>query len=138
MSRARILVIEDEEGIRKFIQRVLEPLYEVHLTSNGDEGLKQARWIKPDLILLDIHMPGLNGLTVLAKLKAHEDTRDTPVVIVSVQGDTDMLMECQRSGAVDQVIKPFSVEDLRQVVERQVIIRGDAPPPGTGEKKGEA
>ena len=129
--KPRILVIEDEEGIRKFIQRVLEPNYEVHLAADGEEGLKQARWAKPHLVLLDIHMPGVDGLTVLAKLKAHEATRTIPVVIVSVQGDTDILMECQRGGAVDQVIKPFNVEDLRKVIERQLWMRPDAPEGGT-------
>ena len=129
--KPRILVVEDEAGIRKFIQRVLEPDYEIHLTADGEEGLKQARWAKPHLILLDIHMPGVDGLTVLAKLKAHEATRMIPVVIVSVQGDTDILLECQRGGAVDQVIKPFNVEDLRKVIERQLWMRPDAPEGGT-------
>ena len=129
--KPRILVIEDEEGIRKFIQRVLEPDYEIHLAADGEEGLKQARWAKPHLVLLDIHMPGVDGLTVLAKLKAHEATRMIPVVIGSVQGDTDILMECQRGGAVDQVIKPFNVEELRKVIERQLWMRPDAPEGGT-------
>ena len=132
--KPRILVIEDEEGIRKFIRRVLEPDYEVHLAGDGEEGLKQARWAKPHLILLDIHMPGFDGLTVLAKLKAHEATRVIPVVIVSVQGDTDVLLECQRGGAVDQIIKPFDVEDLRKVIERQLWMRPDAPEGGAKEK----
>ena len=131
-QRPRILVIEDEAGIRKFIQRVLEPDYEVLLSEDGAEGLKQARWGKPHLILLDIHMPGFDGLTVLAKLKAHEETRMIPVVIVSVQGDTDVLLECQRGGAVDQIIKPFNVEDLRTVIERQLWMRPDAPEKGAG------
>ena len=127
--KSRILVIEDEDGIRKFIQRVLEPTYEVHLASNGQDGLNQARWVKPGLILLDIRMPGLDGLTVLAKLKAHAETRMIPVVIVSVQGENDTLMEAQRGGAVDQLIKPFNVDDLRNVIERQLLIRGDEPDP---------
>ena len=134
-QRPRILVIEDEAGIRKFIQRVLEPDYEVLLSADGAEGLKQARWGKPHLILLDIHMPGFDGLTVLAKLKAHEETRMIPVVIVSVQGDTDVLLECQRGGAVDQIIKPFNVEDLRTVIERQLWMRPDAPEKGPGPKE---
>ena len=133
--KPRILVIEDEEGIRKFIQRVLEPDYEIHLAADGEEGLKQARWAKPHLVLLDIHLPGVDGLTVLAKLKAHEAMRMIPVVIVSVQGDTDILLECQRGGAVDQVIKPFNVEDLRKVIERQLWMR---PEETEGEAKGKA
>ena len=132
--KARILVIEDEEGIRKFIQRALEPDYAIHLAADGEEGLTQARSAKPHLILLDIHMPGFDGLTVLARLKAHEETRMIPVVIVSVQGDTDILMECQRGGAVDQVIKPFNVEDLRKVIERQLWMRPETGGEGGAKK----
>ena len=120
MKRARILVIEDEEGIRKFLKRALEPDYDIQLAANGEEGLKQARWVKPDLILLDLRMPGMDGLSVLAQLKANAQTNATPVVIVSVQGDTDMLLECQRAGAADHVIKPFDVDDLRRVIQRQI------------------
>ena len=124
-KRAKILVVEDEEGVRRFIQRVLEPTYEVHLASNGGEGLKQTRWVKPDLILLDIRMPGIDGLTVLATLKAHDETRGIPVVIISVRGETDALMETQRGGAVDHLIKPFDIDELRRIVERQLIIRSE-------------
>lgn len=120
MSPARILAIEDEEGIRKFLKRALEPDYEVHVAANGEEGVNQARWVKPDLILLDLRMPGMGGLSVLAQLKANTQTNAIPVVIVSVQGDTDMLLECQRAGAVDHVIKPFDVDELRRVIRRQL------------------
>ena len=138
IAKARILVIEDEDGIRKFIKRVLEPTYEIHLASNGAEGLNQTRWVKPDLILLDIRMPGLDGLTVLAKLKANEKTRMIPVVIVSAKGETDTLLESQRGGAADQLIKPFNVEDLRAAIERQLIVREeDASKDTEGGKRGE-
>ena len=120
MGRAKILVIEDEEGIRKFIKRVLEPSLDVYLAENGEEGLKQVRRVKPDLILLDLRMPGLDGLTVLGRLKASQETSGIPVVIVSVDGEADMLLECQRAGAADHVIKPFDVEGLRKVIHRQL------------------
>jgi two-component system response regulator (stage 0 sporulation protein F) len=124
-SRAKILVIEDEEAIRTLIKRALEPSYDVHLASHGREGLSLARWVKPDLILLDLRMPGLDGLAVLAKLKANQQTSAIPVVIVSVQGETDMLLESQRAGAVDHVIKPFDIDDLRKVIQRQLATRRD-------------
>ena len=120
MKQLKILVIEDEEGIRKFIARALESSYEIHLAAGGEEGLKQAHWVKPDLILLDLRMPGMDGLTVLAKLKGNPQTSGIPVVIVSVQGETDMLLECQRAGATDHVIKPFDIENLRRVIQRQL------------------
>ena len=120
MGRSKILVIEDEEGIRKFLARVLKPTFDVHLAENGEEGLKQVRWVKPDLILLDLRMPGLDGLTVLGRLKASQETSGIPVVIVSVDGEADMLLECQRAGAADHMIKPFDVDSLRKVIQRQL------------------
>jgi CheY-like chemotaxis protein len=120
MAQGRILVIEDEAGIRALMQKVLEPAYEVRLAERGQDGLNQARWFKPDVILLDIRMPGVDGLTVLAKLKAQPETRMIPVVIVSGRGDTEVLLEGQRAGAVDHIIKPFTPEDLLNVIERQL------------------
>lgn len=124
---AKVLIIEDEESIRRFMRRVLESSCEVHEAADGAEGLKQARWVQPAVILLDLRMPGLDGLTVLAKLKTEPRTATIPVVIVSGRGETDLLIEGQRMGAVDHVIKPFDVEDLRGVVHRQIALR-EAPP----------
>ena len=120
MFIARVLVIDDEDGVRALIQRALEPSYEIHTARDGEEGIKQAAAVKPDLILLDLRMPGLTGLEVLARLKASQDTSEIPVVVVSMQGETDILIDCQRAGAVDHIIKPFSVEDLRKVIRRQL------------------
>ena len=120
MYLARILVIDDEDGVRSFIRRALESDYEVHLAKDGEEGIRQAASVQPDLILLDLRMPGLTGLDVLAKLKAAEQTSGIPVVVVSMQGETDILIECQRAGAVDHVIKPFNLDDLRRVIQRQL------------------
>jgi len=125
MSQLKILIIEDESGIRRLMQSVLEPTYAVHVAKDGMEGLQQARWVKPDLILLDLRMPGMDGLSVLAKLKANQETNAIPVVIVSARGETDALIEGQRAGAVDHLIKPFEVEDLRRLVQRQLSVRGD-------------
>ena len=121
MARPKILVIEDEAGIRRLIKKTLESDYEIHLAADGQEGLTQVQAVKPDLILLDIQMPGLDGLSVLRKLRADEATKSIPVVIVSVHGETQMMAESQRAGAVDHLIKPFHIDDLRKVVHRQSL-----------------
>ena len=123
MGRAKILVIEDEEGIRRLIARILEDAYEVQLASDGAEGLKLARWGAPGAILLDLRMPGMDGLSVLAQLKANTKTSAIPVIVVSAKGDTEMLLECQRAGAVDHVIKPFDADSLRLVIQRNLSTR---------------
>ena len=120
MVPSRILVIDDDEGIRRLMARALEKDYEVHVAADGAEGLALARCVKPHLILLDLRMPGLDGLSVLARLKTHPDTRTIPVVIASVRGETDLVLDAQRAGAADQLIKPFTLEELRAVVQRHI------------------
>lgn len=123
MAQPKILVIEDEEGIRRLIQSALESDFEVHLASDGEEGLKQTHWLKPALILLDLRMPGMDGITVLAKLKGNKETGGIPVVIVSAHGETEALLETQRGGAVDHIIKPFSIEELRKSIGKHLLIK---------------
>ena len=122
--RTRILIIEDDAGIREFMRQALEPLHDVLLASNGPDGLAQAQREAPQLILLDLRMPGMDGLAVLSRLKANPKTGSIPDIIVSGRGDTDALMEGQRAGAVDHVIKPFRIEELYAVVQRQLSIFG--------------
>jgi len=122
MTRPTILVIEDEEGIRKLMQRSLEPEYVVAQAENGREGLRWARATHPQLIFLDLHLPELDGLSVLAQLKADPLTANIPVVIVSVRGETDALMQGQESGAADYLIKPFQLDELRAMARRHVLL----------------
>lgn len=122
--RARILIIEDDNSIREFMRQALEPLHDILLAANGPEGLVQAQQGAPHLILLDLRMPGMDGLAVLSRLKANPKTSVIPVIIVSGKGDTDALLDGQRAGAIDHVIKPFRIEDLYKVVQRQLSIFG--------------
>ncbi len=118
--RSTVLVVDDEEGIQKLIQRALEPAYSVVLAGTGQEGLQWARALHPQLILLDIHLPELDGLSVLARLKSEARTADIPVVIVSVQSTTDIMLEGQQAHAADYLIKPFHPDTLRLMVERHI------------------
>lgn len=119
--KPKVLVIEDEAGIRALIKRALESAYDVLQAADGTEGMKVARWNKPHLILLDLRMPGLSGIEVLAQLKGTTETSGIPVIIVSGKGDTDALLEGQRAGAVDHVIKPFEIAGLLKVIRRHLL-----------------
>ncbi|MBI4343442.1 MAG: response regulator [Candidatus Omnitrophica bacterium] len=118
MRRHRVLVIDDEPKIAELIATALSPSFEVTAAADGAEGLRQAQALQPNLILLDLVMPGMDGLTVLAKLKGDAQTSAIPVVIVSAKGETSVLREGQRTGAVDHLIKPFTIEALRRQVGR--------------------
>jgi CheY-like chemotaxis protein len=111
-----VLVIEDEPKLRELIRHALEPGCRIRAAADGAEGLAKARAEVPDLILLDLVMPALDGLEVLAKLKADQRTSGIPVIIVSAKGESEMLEAGQRAGALDFLIKPFEIETLRAVV----------------------
>jgi len=120
VSQPTILIVEDEPAIRRLVKETLESRYAIQEAVDGLDGLQRAKSVKPDLIILDLRMPGLDGLSVLRKLKADRQTAGIPVVILSVHGETDILLEGQRLGASDHLIKPFDIDELRRVISRQL------------------
>lgn len=113
--RPRILVIEDERALTDVLAYNLEREgYEVTLAHDGLEGLRKAQTLLPDLVLLDLMLPGLGGLEVCRELKAGERTRDIPVVMLTARAEeTDQVVGFSM-GADDYVTKPFSVKVLLQ------------------------
>ena len=118
MPKQRLLVVEDEARIRKILQRYFEPEYEVALASDGWEGLEVARSWRPHLILLDIRMPGLNGLDVLRQLKMSPETVGIPILILSALTDSASVLDAQSLGAADYFIKPLPLDDIRQAMRK--------------------
>ena len=109
--KPRVLVIDDEPDIRKTLKMTLEyEGYEVTTASSGNEGLERARAERPDAILLDIKMPGLDGLEVLERLKAL--SVDAAVLMISGHGDIADAMRATRLGAIDFLEKPLEQERL--------------------------
>jgi diguanylate cyclase (GGDEF)-like protein len=116
---AKILVAEDESGIRKVMRRALEARhFQVELADRGDLALDMANVEGYDLIMLDVNMPGLNGIEVLKRLRENTLTRLVPVIIVTGLGGTDQEVAGLGLGADDYVVKPFSLEELIARVER--------------------
>jgi PAS domain S-box-containing protein len=111
-----VLVVDDEQSARELLTRSLElEGCEVKAARDGKEGLKMAAALSPDLITLDIMMPGMDGWTVLRKIKADKNMKDIPVVMVSMIGDRGMSYEL---GAVDSIQKPVDRKKLRGFVEK--------------------
>jgi len=110
MSNAKILVIDDEPSIINLVSAYLRPEgYEVYTASDGAAGLKAARAYKPDLIVLDIMLPGMDGIELLARLRRESDVY--VILLTAKTEETDKIVGLS-VGADDYVIKPFSPREL--------------------------
>jgi two-component system phosphate regulon response regulator PhoB len=116
--RLRILLIEDERGLTEALTWSFQREgYEVFVAHDGQEGLRRAQTLLPDLIILDVMLPGLNGLEVCRELRAGERTREIPIIILSAKAEeTDQVVGFSL-GADDYVTKPFSPKVLLQRVK---------------------
>ena len=119
---ARILVIEDEADIQQVLDYNLrEKGHKVFIASNGEEGLKIAREKRPDLVLLDLMLPGMPGTEVCKTLKSDPATKNTQVVMMTAKGEEIDRVVGFELGADDYVVKPFSVREL--LLRVQAILR---------------
>ncbi len=115
----KILIIDDEETITS----MLADVFEVHgntvmIANSGPEGLSKVNSFLPDIITLDLNMPGMDGFEVLEQLKKNPLTRNIPVLIASVNDDNNYIKKGILLGAKKYFIKPFSIEDLEKEIER--------------------
>ena len=125
MSQNKILVIDDEPGIINLVTAYLRPEgYQVYTAMDGNEGLQAARAYKPDLIVLDIMLPGIDGVELLTRLRRESDVY---VILLTAKADeTDKIVGLS-VGADDYLTKPFSMEELRARI-RAVLRRTGAEP----------
>ncbi len=114
--KKRILLIDDEPRVRASLKMVLEPTYDVITASDAQEGLDLFRRESPNLVLLDVIMPGTDGLTVLQAMRAED--RSIPVIMLTGTKSVKTAVDAMKLGASDYLSKPFDVEELRIVVAR--------------------
>src|SRR5438067_1750189 len=116
-QRKRILVADDDPDILKIVAANLAAEgYEVDAASNGLEAQARAVRTLPDLIVLDVTMPGRSGLEVLSALRARPDTRDIPIVLLTARSTDSDVWEGWKAGAAYYLTKPFETEQLLRFV----------------------
>ncbi|MGE0456223.1 MAG: response regulator [Vicinamibacteria bacterium] len=109
----KILVVDDEDDILHFLELVLrEKGFEVLVASSGQEALTRAQIERPDLVLLDIMMPQMDGWEVLKLLRVDEETAHIPVAMLSARTEAKDRVQGLQEGAVDYICKPFSLQEL--------------------------
>ncbi|KMP10294.1 ArsR family transcriptional regulator [Candidatus Nitromaritima sp. SCGC AAA799-C22] len=113
MPKENILVVEDEEDIQELVQfNLLKESYRVTCVGSGEEGLETARSLTPDLMILDLMLPGVDGLEVCRRLKEDPATKKIPIVMLTAKGEESDIVAGLELGADDYVTKPFSVRVL--------------------------
>jgi len=113
-----ILVVEDDEDARMVLTELLRPRYDVDAVGDGETALKRAAELNPDLVLLDLFLPGMDGFGALTGLRRNSKTADTPVIFLSAQGDAETKSQGLSLGAADYLAKPFSEQELMARVDR--------------------
>lgn len=122
--RGNILLVDDTPNNLRLLSAMLtEQGYEVRRVVNGQMALKTAQANPPDLMLLDIKMPDMNGYEVCQRLKADPETRDIPVIFISALDEVLDKMKAFAVGGVDYITKPFSEEEVFARVENILTIR---------------
>jgi diguanylate cyclase (GGDEF)-like protein len=124
-----MLVVDDSPSIHKLIRAHLasEPV-RIHSAYDGESGLSKAQAIQPNLVLMDMDMPGMKGLEVCRRLKASPRTADVPVIFVTIDCSTNDKVKAFEMGAVDYITKPFAADEIRARVKAALRdVRGPAP-----------
>ncbi len=113
MEKQKILLVDDEEDILDFLELILEEQgYSVIKASSGREALAAAQMHRPELILLDVMMPEMDGWEVLKLLKADEEITDIPVAMLTARTEMKDKIQGLQEGAIDYICKPFATKDL--------------------------
>ena len=119
----RVLVVEDEPEVAAVVSEILRSRYRVEVARDGAEGLAKARALQPDLVVMDVFLPKLDGLDAAAALKASSDTADVPVILLSAHQGVAEKLRALNLGAVDYLAKPFQSLELLACAERALKLR---------------
>ena len=107
MTDFKLLVVDDNEEIRNVLVEIFSPLYTVETASDGIEGYKKVKDLQPDLVILDIMMPGMSGTEVCVKIKNNIETCHIPVILLTALSAPKRELDGLRVGADCYVVKPF-------------------------------
>jgi DNA-binding response OmpR family regulator len=114
-----ILLVDDDEDLIQALEFSLcQQNYRVVKSINGAEAINRSFDLQPDLILLDIMMPNLDGLTACRAIKTMEQTQNIPVIMLTAKGDIETIKAAFQAGASDYIVKPFGMNKVLEKIER--------------------
>lgn len=134
-QKKTVLIIEDEEDILALLHfNLIKAGYLVLCAAHGEEGLSAALSHPPDLILLDLMLPGLNGLEICRMLRNEESTRELPIIMLTARGEEEDIVRGLELGADDYITKPFSIKVLLARVQTVLRRRSEPGEAGSAEE----
>ncbi|MGA2517132.1 MAG: sigma-54 dependent transcriptional regulator [Thermodesulfobacteriota bacterium] len=116
-----ILIVDDDKSIRYSLKRMMEGKYSILTAQNGDEALDRMKESSPDLIIMDIKMPGRNGIEVLKEMRSIDPK--SLVILMTAYGTTETAIEAMKYGAFDYILKPFPIPQMKGLVEKALSLR---------------
>ncbi|MGG1519831.1 response regulator [Paenibacillus oryzisoli] len=117
--KKKVLIVDDQNGIRVLLMEVFSNEgYDTYQASNGKLALEIVNHVSPDLILLDMKIPGMDGLDILKHVKAIDPS--IKVIMMTAYGELDMIKEATDLGAIMHFTKPFDIDELRMAVNMQL------------------
>ena len=118
---SKILHVDDDpKNLRVLVNALREDKYIQYVSLNGQDAFEQAKEKKPDLILLDVNMPGWGGFDTFKKLQEDQITKDIPVIFISAETDLKTVIQGLEMGSVAYVIKPFIIDELKAKVKNHI------------------
>jgi PAS domain S-box-containing protein len=117
----RVLVVDDELGPRESLRMLLKPAYHIQTAENGRAALDALEWFRPDIVIMDIKMPELDGLELLRRVKSVDPTIE--VIMITAYASLETVKHALTNGAFEYLIKPFARQDLEDVVRRALLRR---------------
>lgn len=119
-----VLIADDNQNNLKVLSTMLESLgYKVRVAKSGEQTLQSVESLKPDIILLDIHMPGMDGYEVCKKLKSTDEFSDIPVIFISALSEVFNKIQAFKAGGIDYITKPFELEEVQLRVETHIKLK---------------
>jgi two-component system, NtrC family, response regulator AtoC len=116
-----ILIVDDDKSIRYSLKRMMEGKYSILTAQNGEEALDRVNETPPDLIIMDIKMPGRGGIDILKEIKSIDPK--SLVIMMTAYGTTETAIEAMKYGAFDYILKPFSIVQMKELVEKALSLR---------------
>ncbi|KAB2333027.1 MULTISPECIES: response regulator [Bacillaceae] len=121
MLKGKILIVDDQFGIRILLNEVLQKEgYETFQAANGVQALDIVAKHTPDLVLLDMKIPGMDGIEILKRMRV--DNKEIRVIIMTAYGELDMIQEAKDLGALTHFAKPFDIDDIRAAVKKYLPV----------------